>query len=166
MRVCVQLHACGAYRFKMLFVWSCSSPNRARIMTSTNRIQLRAAHTIASTTTSLIPDGGNSRWSLIQSEQQSEVDAELITVSRSDKGTNFYHYPRQGATRKDQDVCQTCKNYHSKRAMSRARFPLLASTPTWTEATTTCIGNHVHNSNLNRSYDYFSQMKKFWTIKL
>ena len=95
-----------------------------------NRIQLRAAHTIASTTTSLIPDGGNSRWSLIQSEQQSEVDAELITVSRSDKGTNFYHYPRQAATRKVQDVCQTCKNYHSKRAMSRARFPLLASTPT------------------------------------
>ena len=127
-------------------------------MTSTNRIQLRAAHTIASTTTSLIPDGGNSRWSLIQSEQQSEVDAELITVSRSDKGTNFYHYPRQAATRKVQDVCQTCKNYHSKRAMSRARFhyspqlqpePKLrllvsattSTTPPWRPASYHCFGS-------------------------
>ena len=113
-------------------------PNFARLpgdlmtitSTSTNQIQLGADHAVPSTATLPIPAGRNSRWSLIQSEQQSEVDAELITVSRSDKGTNFYHYPRQGATRKDQDVCQTCKNYHSKRAMSRARFPLLASTPT------------------------------------
>jgi len=68
-------------------------PNFARLpgdlmtitSTSTNQIQLGADHAVPSTATLPIPAGRNSRWSLIQSEQQSEVDAELITVSRSDK---------------------------------------------------------------------------------